>query len=740
MVYSNVSISIDGKVGFDKNLKPIKSLENLARQSSFFSPDKEVIIDTLKKRAISEIRFLDYLIDALASLIFCGNYETTLQKIDRFCKKATHLSEQNKISSSLLDEKNISKEKESHESKVINNAGMLNGPDQTSSISDQSNVKFRKDDDVDTPHRSFKPLPQESDEPMSNFKVDFHEQNKPLSSLLVHLVTHELRKYAEPLEAIDSKHIKRIADTRYLTSDYLDRIEALEILNKIKERVAGRPQFSDLAIFLDKRISQVEAYHLKNSLNKLRSYDVARLSDIANQEELNLFIYCNHSFLTRQKGNIELYNIIYKLCENLKEINVPNKYYLEKLISILNSINEVNFSLLPADVWLNIFRYIDDSNKYRKFSNWFCMFVLSKRMKNLTQQHVNSRIYHLNIFLENTLKTNISASEAVAYTVKNKVKSINLSHEDLSVDDLKNLLKGSPDLTKIHIRSLSDEMLPILYEFKKLKILSLQGRVLSLDLTNFESLEELTLNYLHVQSVIFRENDKTLKKVNINGCDNTFAFERLYALESLEMHWWQGDSPLEINSPVLQRLILTFSYCKKITLDKNVRSVKEVIVRKLQLDELIFPQDLPQIETIEILDNERLEHLALPLNAPALKALIVKNNNLLSLQFSSNLNSCKKVELRTGKVPKVVFPDEMPVLESIEVESSGVEKLILPISAPNILNIKVAFCRQLVHLALPSNPKVGAIMDLYSNSNLNRSEVADKDKYIAYFEPGRLLL
>lgn len=713
MNYQNVSISLDGTIGFDQNTRALKSLENLALQSSFFSPDKEIIIDSLQKRAISEIRFVNYLIDTLANLIFCGNYETTLQKIDRFCKKAISLPEPKKAPLSISIKHN-----ESYKAEVIKNADTIHG-----------NIQMPKDNDVDTPHRNNKLLPSESDEPMSKFKNDMQELNKPLNPLIINFVTHELKKYADPLEAIDSKHLMRIVDNRYLTSEFLDRIEVLEILHKIKERLVGRPRFFELAIFLDKKIIDVKSYHLEICLNKLKGYDVAKLSYVTNLEELDGFIYRNNSFLTEQKGNVELYNVVYQLCENLKEINGPKDYSLKALIRISNSINKKNFNLLPVDVWLNIFKYIDKSNKHRKYSNWFCMFVLSKRMKYITQQHVNSRIYLQNIFIEGTLKKPVKAKDAIAYTVKNSVKSIRLSHNDLSVDDLKQLLEGSPDLTKIDIRSLSDEMLPILYGFKNLKILSLQGNIRCLDLTNFEVLEELNLNHLNVISVIFKENDQTIKKVTISGGDNTFAFERLLALESLEIDWWEGHSSLEIKSPVLKRLMLDSSSCNKIDIDKKIRSIEEIFIKKTSLAELTFPEELPHLKILEVFENSSLMRLALPVNAPALNSLIVQSNQLQTLKFPSNLHSCNRVVLRTGEVQRVAFPDQMPALESVEVESSKVEALFLPKSAPKVYVIRVVSCSQLVHLTLPSNPEEGATLNLSFTPNLDATEVVDINKY-----------
>lgn len=123
--------------------------------------------------------------------------------------------------------------------------------------------------------------------------------------------------------------------------------------------------------------------------------------------------------------------------------------------------------------------------------------------------------------------------------------------------------------------------------------------------------------------------------------------------------------------PLLEKLDLSESGIKSLTVPKGLERLSSLDLRKNALTDIVFEWDCPALVSLDLSEN-RLTILSLPVGFGALKYLYLNNNQLEHLSVASNLPCLKTLHLRENKLKTLPedFLTPYPGLETLYLQKN----------------------------------------------------------------------
>ena len=715
-------ISLEGVRNYTTEIPARAILEELSSQTSplFKIDSNEANLWVLRNRAIFEIGTITHIVDFLLDLIFCGGYQTTTRKIDRLYH-VIHNSL--KVAPAKAKAAEPAPKQESPPAKAKAAEPAPKQESQPAPVK-QNEPKRRGSSDI-----KIKPKKRPVDmSPMAPLSV---EVKPPYGRMTTDYIFRQIKEMKDVFGSTEAEYLKEnLSDWRFIQSECLGRSELLRILGEIRKKVEKAFSYQWVVEMIDKAVMKIERFELQRVMERLRHFDVddvRGLIDFLLEEE-------NGALISKQVGNIELYDVLYQINEDLEQGRAlqesDSKDRVQRaLFKHMNAIRPVSGEMLPNDVWRLILSYAIARQRSKGFLRQVAR--VSKKMLGVTQSYIANWIQGDRICLikDSCDKKGITNAEAVAYTIKYKINYIHL-HEYES-NDLTKLLEGRPDIKGLMlINNFRPFNYSALYQFTNLTYLKVRSRsgLQELDLDNFPELEEIDC-----QGGVTLASDNVRMKKLVVGYSKDLDVSKFKTLEVVKLSKGYGRfQPIHLVSPNLREVVIDAGDAKEVSITPNATALTHVEINGSKISKLSLPRELPFLTHLEISTSKELSGFDLPQQLPRLKDLKLHNLPLTQLDLTEKLSLCESIGLYDlEKLSEIRFPRSAPFLRKYS--NFGVNAIVdleLPEEAPRIEEIYLNSMRQLNRLALPAQPKPGASIRYdYLGNGFDWSAVPNVGKY-----------
>jgi hypothetical protein len=398
--------------------------------------------------------------------------------------------------------------------------------------------------------------------------------------------------------------------------------------------------------------------------------------------DLAEFLEKNYELMIKQQDDPELHNLLYKLRERVvkefrnedkKGLTPEGEKLVDKLITISNKVFSPSLEELPDDVMEKILTKVPTRKSEMRLApetktpiRNSGLRAAAQASKTLSRQAAAAKRTWATEEIASLKTFNCkTAAEAVDYIIANKLKTANLSDfPDLTDADLNRLIDQCPFLTKLFISSydVTNEGLKNVGNLFGLETIEVQANALqALDLSKCSKLQHLVLTWCASLVELklpeqMSERASDLKTIKLEGCQNLNKLPIPANAFNLEKIHCQGcESLMEIefptNIPKLQDLFLYGCGVKELRMPANAPELEKIVFAiSRYVNKATFPLTAPNLETINLDHNSRMQFLALPDHAPKLS--MVQCEGCRSLRADNVVNFANHASVIRGIQPE----------------------------------------------------------------------------------------